>query len=207
MSEADQRKWDARYRHGAYEGRPHPSVFLAECADRLPSRGRALDMACGTGRNALFLARRGLIVDAVDISPVALERGRHRAGTLPVHWLQADLDADFAPTRQYDVIVNIRFVQPNLLTALLPSLRPGGALVVEQHLLWNGHENVAGPQNPAFRVAPGTLPHLAPTLEIQRHEEGLITEPDGSVAAVARLFARRPDLVGKHARPHCAEAE
>lgn len=195
MSAEDRHKWDARYRQGAYESRPHPSAFLAECADRLPSRGRALDVACGAGRNALFLARCGLVVDAVDISPVALERGRRSAGTLPIQWLEADLDAGFTPTRQYDVIVNIRYVQLDLLAALLPSLRAEGALVVEQHLLWDGGEKVTGPQNPAFRVAPGTMPRLAANLDIQRQEEGLVTEPDGTVAALARLFARRSDLV------------
>lgn len=227
MSEEDQRKWNARYRQGAYQSRPHPSAFLAECADLLPSCGRALDVACGAGRNALFLARRGLVVDAVDISPVALERGRRSAGTLPIHWLEADLEAGFAPAHEYDVIVNIRYVQLDLLTALLPSLRPGGALVVEQHLLWAGNEKVTGPENPAFRVAPGALSRLAGNLEVQRQDEGLVTEPDGSVVALARLFARRPALIGSlrdqidikgdvvstgtnwraDARPRCAEAE
>ena len=189
MSAVDRRKWDARYRNGAYEARPHPSAFLEECAALLPWRGRALDLACGTGRNALFLAERGLVVDAVDISAVALARGRERAGDLPIHWLEADLDDGFDSTETYDVIVNIRFVNLRLLHSLVTKLRPGGVLLVEQHL--QSSQAVAGPRNPAFRVAAGTLRTLAKSLVVERMEEGLFEDPDGAAAALARLAARR----------------
>ena len=190
MSADDRRKWDARYREGAYETRNHPSAFLAQCAERLPRHGRALDLACGAGRNAIFLARRGLAVDAVDISSVALQRARRNAGNLPINWLEADLEDGFAPTCGYDVIVNIRYVQLNLVRALVPVLRPGGVLVMEQHLL--SDEAVTGPKNPAFRVAPGALLRIAASLDIEQQEEGVFVEPDGTAAALARLFARQP---------------
>ena len=189
MSEADRRKWDARYRDGAYATRPHPSAFLQECEALLPRRGRALDLACGAGRNALFLARRGLLVDAVDISAAALAEGRKRAGDLPINWLEQDLDDGFEPTRHYDVIVNIRFLHLDLVQSLVPALHVGGLLLVEQHLRTNAE--VAGPRNPAFRVAPGALLALAGSLVIERAEEGLFVEPDGARAALARLVARR----------------
>lgn len=193
MSADDRRKWDARYRQGAYETRHHPSAFLAQCAERLPRRGRALDLACGAGRNAIFLARRGLVVDAVDISAVALARAKRCAGDLAANWLEADLDDGFAPACGYDVIVNIRYVQLELVRALVPSLRPGGVLVVEQHLL--SDEAVVGPKNPAFRVAPGALPRVAAGLDVEQQEEGVFLEPDGTVAALARLVARQPSGV------------
>ena len=65
MTQAERDKWNERYRGGSYEGRDHPTALLAEWAPRLPP-GRALDVACGAGRNALFLARAGYSVDAVD---------------------------------------------------------------------------------------------------------------------------------------------
>ncbi len=188
MSLADRRKWDQRYRDGAYATRPHPSAFLASCAAMLPRRGQALDLACGTGRNAIFLARRGLTVDAVDISPVALELGRARAGTLPIRWLQRDLDDGLRPDRDYHLIVNIRYVKPSCIASLVPSLSAGGLLVVEQHLL-SDEPGLVGPKSPNFRVAPGELQRLARGLTIERLEEGLFDEPDG-VAALARLVAR-----------------
>lgn len=195
MSAEDRRKWDARYREGAYDTRTHPSAFLEQSADRLPRRGRALDLACGAGRNAIFLARRGLMVDAVDISSVALKRARRNAGNLTINWLEADLEDGFAPACRYDVILNIRYVQLDLVRTLVSALRPGGVLVVEQHLL--SDENVTGPKNPAFRVAPGALSRLAAGLDIEQQEEGVFMEPDGTKAALARLLAKQPGGAGR----------
>jgi len=190
MSHADRDKWDARYRDGAYQTREHPSAFLEQNADALPAAGRALDVACGAGRNALFLARRGLVVDAVDISRVALERGRAYAGDLPIRWIEQDLDQGFHAPAAYDVIVNIRYVNLPLIASLIPSLRPGGVLVVEQHL--SGYNEVIGPTNPAFRVAKGDLGQLSASLVVERLDEGLVEDPDARRAALARLIARRP---------------
>ena len=190
MSEADRRKWDARYREGAYVSRPRPSAFLEECAAWLPHHGRALDLACGAGRNALFLARRGLVVDAVDISTVALARGRQQAGDLPINWQERDLDEGFEPAERYDAIVNIRFVNLRLVQSLVPALRVGGVLLMEQHLRTDAP--VTGPRNHAFRVAPGALRALAGPLAVERVEEGLFKDPDGATAALARLVALRP---------------
>ncbi|HVJ29660.1 MAG TPA: methyltransferase domain-containing protein, partial [Gammaproteobacteria bacterium] len=95
MSAAERDKWDARYRDGAYEGRTYPTALLATWLPYLP-RGRALDVACGAGRNALFLAANGYEVTALDISGVGLDRGRRAAAErgLTVDWLCADLDDD-----------------------------------------------------------------------------------------------------------------
>ena len=193
MTAADRRKWNARYAAGAYCERPHPSAFLVACGAVLPRQGRALDLACGAGRNALFLARRGLEVDAVDISAVALRRGRRLAaelaGAAPIRWLRQDLDDGFEPGVDYDLIVNVRYVNLPLARSLIARLRPGGLLLVEQHLRCRA--DVAGPRNPAFRVRRGALKELAASLTILRSEERLCEEPDGATAAVAKLLAQR----------------
>ena len=190
MSDADRCKWDVRYAGGAYEGRVHPSPFLVECGALLPDRGLVLDLACGAGRNALYLARRGLTVDAVDISEVALARGRCESAGLSIRWLQRDLDEGFTPRHHYDAIVNFRYVNLPLLRMLLPWLRPGGLLLVEQHLV--SEAEVVGPKNPAFRVAEGDLAALAAGMCVLHFQEGFVDEPDGTRAALARLAARRP---------------
>ena len=190
MSRADREKWDRRYREGAYQSRPYPSAFVVQCADFLPPTGRALDLACGAGRNAIYLAEKGLAVDAVDISTIALERARGAAGDLPIGWLEHDLDLGFDAPATYDVIVNIRYVNLPLLANLLTSLRPGGLLLVEQHL--RGYDDVVGPTNPAFRVARGDLAELATALQVDELHEGLFEDPDGRTAALARLVARKP---------------
>ncbi len=190
MSQADRRKWDARYAEGAYRTRTYPSAFLASIESRLPSGGRALDLGCGAGRNAIYFARLGFEVDAVDISAVALARGRKDAQGLPIHWIERDLDDGFETEQGYDLIVNIRFVQMDLVPNLIPRLRPGGVLVIEQHLRTDMGD-ATGPRNPAFRVAPGALADIAGPLDVECLAEDVFEEPDGSRAALARLFARR----------------
>jgi SAM-dependent methyltransferase len=198
MSVADRIKWDERYRAGAYAEREHPSALLAEWEPRLP-RGRALDVACGAGRNSLFLAATGRAVDAVDISAVALDRARETATTrgLEVRWIEADLEDDPAaslPREWYDLIVLIRYVNSRLLKPLLGRLAPDGVLLCEQHL--ESHEDVVGPKTTTFRLRRNELLHdvvgqREPGDAVVYYSEGLVTEPDGKLAALARLVLRR----------------
>lgn len=189
MSTADRDRWNARYADGTYESRRHPSPFLAQNAQALPDNGRALDLACGAGRNAIYLARRGLAVDAVDISRVALERGRAIGGELPIRWIECDLDDGFQASVDYEVIVNIRYVNLPLVSMLVESLRPGGVLVIEQHLVTDAE--VVGPKNPAFRVSRGQLGGVASGMTVEQIDEGVFDDPDGRRAALARLVARK----------------
>ncbi|MXY57414.1 MAG: methyltransferase domain-containing protein [Gammaproteobacteria bacterium] len=190
MSTADRDRWNARYADGAYESRRHPSPYLEQNAHLLPETGRALDLACGAGRNAIYLANRGFAVDAVDISRVALEQGRADAGELPIRWIECDLDDGFGASVDYDLIVNIRYVNLPLVSTLLGSLSPGGVLIIEQHLATAA--DVVGPKNPAYRVDRGDLGRVANGMIIERIDERLIDDPDGRRAALARLVARKP---------------
>lgn len=193
MSAAERDKWDARYRDGAYEGRTHPSALLAEWLPRSP-RGRALDVACGAGRNALFLAANGFDVCAVDISRVALERGRRAAEEhgLAVEWHEGDLDGDpelVLPGGPFDLIVWIRYVHRTLMPHLVARLAAGGVLVCEQHLATDAP--VAGPTSRDFRLAPGELARSAQGVAILHTYEGLVVDPDGRSVALAQLVAAK----------------
>lgn len=190
MSKADRDRWNARYADGAYESRRHPSPYLEQNAHLLPENGRALDLACGAGRNAIYLANRGFSVDAVDISRVALERGRADAAELPIRWIECDLDDGFEADIDYDLIVNIRYVNLPLVSTLVKSLQPGGVLVIEQHLATAA--DVIGPKNPAFRVSKGQLGCVASGMIVEQIDERLFDDPDGRRAALARLVARKP---------------
>ncbi len=194
MSHADRLKWDERYRAGSYAARPHPTQLLADRLAELP-RGRALDIACGAGRNALFLAEAGYEVDAVDVSPIGLERGARSAAEhgLAINWIEADLETTPAATvladSDYDLIVMVRYVNMPLIAAIAERLRDGACLVCEQHLKTS--RDVVGPKNPAYRLAPNELLAAAGNLRVLFYREGIVEDPDGRPAALAQLIACR----------------
>jgi 2-polyprenyl-3-methyl-5-hydroxy-6-metoxy-1,4-benzoquinol methylase len=195
VSRAERDKWDERYRSGAYEERAHPTALLAQWLPRLP-RGRALDVACGAGRNALYLTAQGFSVDALDISAVGLERAREDAARLGLeaNWLCADLeDAPDAqlPGGPYDLIVWVRYVNHALLPHLAARLAPGGHLLCEQHLATS--MEVVGPKSLTFRLQPEQLLRMASALHVVHYHEGLVVDPDGRAAALAQLIARTAD--------------
>ena len=209
MSDAERDKWDERYRGGAYEGRTHPTALLAAWLPFLPrvrprnaSCGRALDVACGAGRNALYLAAAGFAVDALDISTVALDRGRRAAleRGLEIDWRTADFDSvdsdegrERALQSNYDLIVWIRYVNRSLLPLLIARLNPGGHLICEQHL--ETAADVAGPRSPGFRLRAGELREAARGMTLRHYNEGLVVDPDGRTVALAQLVARA-SLIG-----------
>ncbi len=201
VSQADQDKWDARYREGAYATRTHPSALLAEWLPKLEFREthpRAIDVGCGTGRNAIYLARRGWQVDAVDISEVALEHLTETANakSLPITCIQADLEdaarrpADLFVADRYDLAIMARYTNLPLIDILKGALRAGGYLIVEEHLVTEA--DVVGPRSPQFRVAPGVLRDAAAGLDIVAYREGIVNDPDGRSAALAQLVAHKP---------------
>jgi SAM-dependent methyltransferase len=191
LSETDRQKWNQRYAEGAYRERRHPSALLAELLPRLP-RGRALDVACGAGRNALHLAAAGYEVDAIDISSVALEHARRQAGGTRVRWIEADLRSDGVralPAQDYALILMVRYVDMALLGQLGERLADGGHLLIEQHLRSAGA--AAGPRNPAFRLGPNELLRAAGRLRVLYYREDIVPDPDGREAALAQLLACR----------------
>lgn len=194
MSLADLEKWDARYRAGSYAERRHPTGLLERFVGEL-RRGSALDVACGAGRNALFLAESGFDVDAIDISTAALERLRAdaAAGGHSIRDLEADLEGglpELLPLRdRYDLIVMVRYVNQALFGELIGRLAEGGVLLVEQHLKTD--RDVVGPRNDAFRLRPNALLDASRGLRIHFYREGIVTDPDGRHAALAQIVASR----------------
>jgi SAM-dependent methyltransferase len=165
-----------------------PAPFLAEVAGRLP-RGRALDVAAGACRNAVYLALNGFQAEAVDSDPAALERGRAlaaREGVALRTWAQ-DLEAEPAlPEERYQVVVCFRFLHRPLFAALQRTLAHGGHLVYETYRV--GRVPPRRPRKPRFLLAPGELEAAFQGLEVLHHSE---PEADDGTAT-ARLWARRP---------------
>ena len=148
--------WDARYRES--QGPAEPAELLTEFAHLLPTYGRALDIACGNGRNSVWLAQRGLDVVAVDISADALRLGRELAARhgCSVTWLQADVETFQFEANAYELIVCFNYRSPILYPRILRSLRPGGWVVLETHTL-DQLQFQSGPRNPEHMLRPGEL--------------------------------------------------
>jgi SAM-dependent methyltransferase len=158
----------------------------------------AVDVACGEGRHALYLARHGWRVEAMDISDVALAHldATARAEGLDIACLQRDFEPEppattpFLEEARYDLAVMMRYTNLPLLAQLAASLRPGGYLVAEAYLRADAPDG--GPRNPAYRVAPGEFESaIARDLEIVAAREGAATGRSGLPAAVVQVVARR----------------
>ncbi|HEY1117596.1 MAG TPA: class I SAM-dependent methyltransferase [Acidimicrobiales bacterium] len=148
----DAQAWDERYAASELVWSAGPNQFVAaELADLPP--GRALDLAAGEGRNAIWLARHGWEVTAADFSQVALDKGRQLAGDTPVRWVRADATR-WDEKSAYDLVVVAYLQLPAAeraaaLRAAYHALWPGGTLLVVAHDSTNLAEGTGGPQDPA----------------------------------------------------------
>lgn len=151
----DRSDWDARYAGAELLWSAGPNQFLVEEVEGLPP-GRALDVACGEGRNAIWLAGRGWQATGVDFSPVALDRGRRIAEEqgVEVTWVEADLD-DWSPAAEAFDLVAVFYLQlpPDLRRRvyrnMATGLAPGATMLVVGHDTQNLAEGYGGPQDPA----------------------------------------------------------
>lgn len=186
----NRRQWESRYRERSDDGVRPPSQFLVEQCRQLP-RGRALDVATGDGRHALYLARRGWAVDAIDFAYAGLAClvGIARRDRLPVTALQADLEVFPLPRDHYDAIVNVRYLQRSLTEALKCALRPGGMIVFETFL--RDQQRLGHPKNPAFLLERGELADRFRDFEMLAYREGRC-ETESGPAFLVQMLARRP---------------
>jgi len=173
MSRDDEARWDRQ--HAETRGPDGPSNFLAEIlsAEAWSIRpGRALDIACGQGRNALFLAARGFDVTAVDISAVALAEARRRAlaRSLAVSWQQADLEQLRLPQAQYDLIVNFNYLQRSLIPQIYSALNVGGLVIFETYMI--DQKEIGHPKNPEYLLAHNELLELFRSCRVLYYREG-----------------------------------
>jgi tellurite methyltransferase len=182
-------KWDERYRNGQHLfDQPAPLVtrFTPELVP-----GSALDLACGPGRHALYLADRGWRVTAVDGSPVAIDILRARASerNLSIDLSLADLEADEFQIEQsrYELVLSCRYFQRSLIPGIKLALRPAGVVIVIAHLADSGE-----PRNNSIFADPGELRALFEGWRILHYREGGPDE-SGHRHGVAEMVARKPD--------------
>ncbi len=147
MSQEDRKKWDEKYhdKPDLLDVRP-PSKFVRNYHDRCEGK-QALDLACGSGRHTLFLSEKGFLVDAVDISTVALEKLREKMGD-SVTLIEADLDEYTPKQNHYDMIVMTNFLDRDLIARCYDALKDGGVFVIETYM--EDDENEKQDSNPDF---------------------------------------------------------
>lgn len=157
----DSRRWDERYQSEEFLLGTNPSRFLAERIEEVkalcPGR-KALDIACGEGRNSIFLARLGFRVTGLDISPVGVAKARR--------WAEREgLDCDFRLvnlescqfTETYDLIINFNFLLRELIPREVAALNPGGVIVFDTILQ---SPTAPVPHRQEFLLLPGELARL-----------------------------------------------
>jgi len=158
MSKADAEKWNARYAEPSDSSDESPVPFLVESVDQLGS-GKALVLAAGRGRNAVFLAEQGFDVTALDVSEKGLEQCQALAATRGVHLMTvtADLDDFDLGTANYDLITMLYFYQPAVFPRIRRALKDGGRFLFQTFSTKHAEVGTFGPRNPAFLASRETI--------------------------------------------------
>lgn len=185
-----QDQWNERYRRGEHAG-DAPDAFLAGCAEywNLLTSRKVLDLACGAGRHALYLAEQGFQTTAMDFAEAGLEAARKRAAgrglELETRMLDLEAPATDVGAERFDVIVCIHFLHRPLFRAIKRALRPGGLIVYKTYT----RDQLAlpdGPTNPAYVLEPNELLREFCDYRVLRYEEKISGE------GTAALLAQKP---------------
>lgn len=160
MSRKDRDRWEKRYAAGNPHAAFTPDPLLTQQRHLLSGRGWALDLACGVGQNAIYLAEQGYDVLAVDTSLTALRycRAATAGKRLPLHLVAADLDQFQPPADFFALVIVFRFFDPRLIPAIRQAVEPGG-LVIYQTFNLNRLRSTPH-MNPHYLLEPGELKHL-----------------------------------------------
>lgn len=185
--------WDERFRDGDYPTAPDPSPVLDRYLDAAPD-GRAMDLATGTGRNALALAEAGYAVDAVDKSRAGLEitreHARERGVADRMAFVQADLDEYAYPTEAYAVVTASFYRCVDRLPDIKAALEDGGYLFVQHHLRTTDDVDI-GPGTDRYRFAANELLNACLDMTVLYFDAGRERRDDGKEAANTQIVARR----------------
>ena len=184
MTEALLSKWNQKYSRSSPQ-LPKPSKILKDFVHLLPARGTALDVACGMGGNALFLAEQGLDALALDFSSVAIDKLRSFASrrNLEIQCMVQDVHAFDWAEKRFDVIVISRFLDRSLASSIIAGLKPGGLLFYQTFT----QEKVSdsGPSNPSYLLAENELLTLFQPLRL------LVYREEGRVGDKTNRFEER----------------
>jgi tellurite methyltransferase len=188
---ADQKRWDERFGKKEFALGKEPNPFLKKHI-RLFPKGRALDIASGEGRNAVFLAQHGFEVDAVDISERGLKKARKfaRGKGVKIKTFLVDLDQYQIEKKQYNLIANFYFLKRRLIPRIKKGLKKGGKVIFETYLLEHRTLGTGGPKQAKYFLKPNELLRLFKDFRILFYREGIFRE-GGRRKAIASLIAEK----------------
>ena len=192
QSPSPKEKWESRYKAAGFEPNRQPVPFLVRAVGELKPR-RALCLAAGAGRNAVFLAEQGWTVTAVDISPAGLAWCRRLAEErgVEVETIAADLLSFDAGVERWDLVTNLYFHEPALFPSVRAALKSGG------HFLFQTYAKAQarlgwGPSNPGHLVDPEELWQSFADWDLLKFGEAENEVESGRREAVVELLARKP---------------
>jgi SAM-dependent methyltransferase len=185
----DREAWNRKHAEGEHHFGGRPNRFLVAEVDGL-APGRALDVACGAGRNAVWLAERGWRVTGVDFSDVALAAARELAAEagVEVEWFEADV-LDYVPEPDAFDLVCVLYLQlpaderQLVLARAARAVAPGGTFVLVGHDLENLEHGHGGPQDPRVLFTPKEIAAELPGLRVEKAER---VDRDGAIDALVR---------------------
>ncbi|QOP41446.1 class I SAM-dependent methyltransferase [Sulfurimonas marina] len=179
----DKERWNKRH---VEKPMRHSVEPLLEKYMKEANVGKALDIACGIGRNTHFMHEQGFEVDAVDISDYALSQIKEDE---KIKKIETDLDTYNLELENYDLIVNINFLSRRLHPQIKDALKPEGVLIYETFII--AHGDFKNPSNPEFLLRKNELLHAFIGLDIIYYEERDDINLRGENTRVASLVARK----------------
>ena len=188
---ADQKRWDKRFGMKEFVLGKEPNLFLKKHI-RLFQKGKALDIAAGEGRNAVFMAEHGFEVDAVDISEKGLKKAQSlaREKGVRINTFVVDLDQYQIEKERYDLIANFYFLKRRLIPRIKKGLKKGGKVIFETYLLEHRTLGTEGPKQAKYFLKPNELLRLFKNFRILFYREEIFRE-GGRRKAVASLIAEK----------------
>lgn len=188
---ADQKRWDKRFRGKEFAFGKEANPFLRRHIRLLP-KGKALDIAAGEGKNAVFLAQHGFDVDAVDISEMGLRKTQKLAKEMgiKIHTILVDLNTYQIGKNQYDLIADFYFLRRSLIPKIKKGLKKGGRVIFETYILEHRNLATSGPKQAKYFLKPNELLKLFNGFRVLRYREGIFKE-GGRKKAIASLIAEK----------------
>ena len=188
---SDQRRWDKRFGKKEFALGKKPNSFLKKHIHLL-TRGTALDIATGEGRNAVFLAQHGFEVDAVDISEKGLRKARQlaREKGVKINTFAVDLGRFQIEKERYDLIANFYFLKRRLIPRIKKGLKKKGRVIFETYILDHRKLGTGGPKQAKYFLKSNELIRFFNNFRILFYREGIFRE-GGKRKAVASLIAEK----------------